>query len=197
MMGSITPLGERARGRRWSVTVAVFVTASALGGVAIGSVVGAVGSVVASGLGIRARLLAIGAAAAVGVILDAGSMGLRLPSVARQVNEDWMARYRGWVYGAGFGLQLGFGVLTVVTTSALYAALVAALLTGSLAGGLIVGATFGLTRGATILFAARVRRSDQLGRVHTQLRRWDRPARAGAFVAQGAIAVMMAAGAVR
>jgi hypothetical protein len=197
MLGSITPLGERARGRRWGVTVAAFVTGSAFGGVAIGSVLGALGSVFTSGLGVRARLLVIGAAAGVGVILEARSVGLRLPSVARQVNEDWMTRYREWVYGAGFGLQLGLGVVTVVSTSAVYAALLAALLTGSVAGGRIVGATFGLARGGTILFAARVRRSDQLARVHTLLRRWDRAARAGAFAAQGAIAVVIAAGAVR
>jgi MFS family permease len=197
MLGSITPLGERARGRRWGVTVAAFVTGSALGGVAIGSLLGALGSVAASGLGVRTRLLAIGAAAGLGLILEAGSVGPRLPSVARQVNEEWMTRYREWVYGAGFGLQLGLGIVTVVSTSAVYAALLAALLTGSVAGGMMVGTTFGMARGATILLAARVRRSDQLGRAHALLRRWDRPARAGAFAAQGAIAVMIAAGAVR
>jgi hypothetical protein len=197
MLGSITPLGERARGRRWGVTVAAYVIGSALGGVVIGSVLGALGSVVASGLGVRSRLLVIGVAAAVGVVIEADVVGLRLPSVARQVNEEWMTRYRGWVYGAGFGLQLGLGVVTVVTTSAVYAALLAALLTGTVAGGLIVGTTFGFVRGTTILSAARIRRSDQLGRVHARLRRWDGPARAGAFAAQGIIAAVIAAGAAR
>jgi MFS family permease len=197
MLGSITPLGERARGRRWGVTVAAYVIGSALGGVVIGSVLGALGSMVASGLGVRSRLLVIGVAAAVGVIIEADVVGLRLPSVARQVNEEWMTRYRGWVYGAGFGLQLGLGVVTVVTTSAVYAALLAALLTGTVAGGLIVGTTFGFVRGTTILSAARIRRSDQLGRVHARLRGWDGPARAGAFAAQGIIAAVIAAGAAR
>jgi hypothetical protein len=196
MLGSITPLGERARGRRWGVTVAAFMTGSTLGGVAIGSVLGALGSLVTSGLGVRSRFVAIGVAAALGVILEARP-GLRLPSVARQVNEEWMTRYRGWVYGAGFGLQLGLGVVTVVTTSAIYAAFLAAILTGSVAGGLIVGTTFGLVRGTTILSAARVRRSGQLGRVHDVLRRWEGPARAGAFAAQGAIAAAIAVGALR
>ena len=53
---------------------------------------------VASGLSVRASILT--------------DVGRR-----RQVNEDWMARYRGWAYGAGFGLQLGLGVVTIVTTA--------------------------------------------------------------------------------
>jgi hypothetical protein len=197
MLGSITPLGERARGRRWGVTVAAYATGSALGGVAVGSILGTLGSVVASALGVPSRVLAIGVAAALGVIVDARVAGLRLPSVGRQVNEEWMTRYRGWVYGAGFGFQLGVGVVTVVSTSALYVALLAALLTGTVGGGALVGGAFGLVRGATILSASGVRRSDQLGRVHTLLGRWEGRSRVGAVAAQGALAVVIAAGAVR
>lgn len=47
-----------------------------------------------------------------GLALDLGLGALRLPGPARQVDEDWLARYRGWVYGAGFGTQLGLGVVT-------------------------------------------------------------------------------------
>ena len=36
----------------------------------------------------------------------------------RQVNEDWIGRYRGWVYGAGFGAQLGLGFAVFVMTCA-------------------------------------------------------------------------------
>ena len=33
--------------------------------------------------------------------------GFRLPSHTRQVNEAWLDEYRGWVYGGGFGWQIG------------------------------------------------------------------------------------------
>jgi hypothetical protein len=197
MLGSITPLGERARGRRWGVTVAAYLGGTAVGGAAIGAAIGAVGGRLPSGWSVSARLLTVGAVAALGVLLDAGVLGLRLPTTARQVNEAWMSRYRGWLYGAGFGLQLGVGVVTVVTTSALYTSLVAALLTGTARGGALVGLTFGLTRGATIFAGGRIRRPDQLARVHALLSRSDRPARAGAVAAQGIVVAVIAAGALR
>ena len=69
----------------------------------------------------------IGAVALIGVALDLGWAGLRLPTVRRQVNEDWLHRYRGGVYGFGFGFQLGLGVATIVTTAAVYLTFVFAL----------------------------------------------------------------------
>jgi MFS family permease len=197
MLGSITPLGERARGRRWSVTVAAYLGGTAVGGVAIGAGIGAVGGRLPWDWSVSARLLTVGAVAAIGALFDAGVLGLRLPTTARQVNEAWMSRYRGWLYGAGFGLQLGFGVVTVVTTSALYTSLVAALLTGTVRGGALVGLTFGLTRGAAIFAGGWVRRPDQLARVHALLSRSDRPTRAGALAAQGIVVAVIAAGALR
>ena len=38
-----------------------------------------------------------------GLLLDRRVGGLRLPTWHRQVDERWLARYRGWVYGLGFG----------------------------------------------------------------------------------------------
>ena len=58
--------------------------------------------------------------AALGLAADLRLGGLRLPGPRRQVDERWLHRYRGWVYGVGFGFQLGFGLLTVVTTSTVY-----------------------------------------------------------------------------
>ena len=43
MMGSITPLGERGRGRRWGPTVGAYLVGSALGGAAAGAAAGFVG----------------------------------------------------------------------------------------------------------------------------------------------------------
>ena len=40
------------------------------------------------------------------------------PFLRRQVNEDWLTNYRPWVYGGGFGWQIGAGVTTYVMTAA-------------------------------------------------------------------------------
>ena len=62
------------------------------------------------------------------------------------MNEEWLNRYCGWVYGLGFGAQLGTGVLTIVTISAVYVSLLAALLSGSFAVGEALGAALGAAR---------------------------------------------------
>jgi hypothetical protein len=126
----------------------------------------------------------------VGVALDVGAGGLRLPTVRRQVNEDWLHRYRGWVYGAGFGAQLGAGFATIVSVSAVYLAFSAAFLASSPFAGALVGGTFGLLRAAAQFTVLRVNRVDQLASVASMLRRWDRPARR---VAIGAEATLLAA----
>ncbi len=69
-----------------------------------------------------------------------------VPSWRRQVDVAWLTRYRGWVYGAGFGAQLGFGLVTIITSTTTYAAVLLAALTGHLGAGLGVGATFGVVR---------------------------------------------------
>src|SRR5579871_5214858 len=117
MLASITPLGERGRGRRWGITAAAYVAGSLLDGTLAGALFGAVGT-----LFVSPRALTIGLAAA--IVVAAGAVDasrLTIPGVHRQVNEDWLVRYRSWVYGGGFGFQLGLGVATFVPTAAVYA----------------------------------------------------------------------------
>ncbi len=199
MLGSITPLGERGRNRRWGVTVTAYVAGSTIGGVLIGGALGALGRflIEATGWSDAVRLGLLAAVVAIGLLLDVGAFGLRLPTVHRQVNQDWMVRYRSWAYGLGFGLQLGAGVVTVVTTSAVYATLAAALLSGSPAAGALIGGVFGLTRAAAVFTVAGVRRPDQLGRVDVALRRWDARTRRAALGAGALMTVALTAGAVR
>ena len=90
--------------------------------------------------------------AAVGAIVDGRTR--RVPSWHRQVNEDWLGRYRGWVYGFGFGVQLGVGVLTIVSTAAVYLTWIAAAMTASPGRGLVVGASFGLARSVPLFGSA-------------------------------------------
>src|SRR3954451_6936135 len=178
MLSSITPLGERGRRRRWGVTVAAYVIASAAGGAAIGAAFGAVGSAVtavadpsaAATAAVLAALIAAGAA------FDLRLLPWPLPTVHRQVNENWLHQYRGWVYGAGFGFQLGLGVTTIVSTAAVYATGAAAFLAGSAAAGPAVGAAFGLARAATLLAAGGVDEPCALAVLDRRLDSWERPA---------------------
>ena len=68
--------------------------------------------------------------AAVPIASDLKLGGFRLPSHTRQVNESWLDQFRSWVYGGGFGWQIGVGLATYVTTSAVYLMIAMAALTG-------------------------------------------------------------------
>lgn len=181
MLASIHPLGERARDRRWSVTVSAYVLGSTAAGALAGGVLGALGALVDPGPGPTAALVAVLCAAA--LAFDLGIAGLRLPTVRRQVDEAWLDRYRGWVVGLGFGFQLGLGVVTIVNTAAVYLALALAALTGSIAAGAAVGATFGLVRALVILTVANVHRPDHLRAALRRTQAWrPRVARLGIAV---------------
>ena len=59
-------------------------------------------------------------AAAVTAAIDADVFGPVIPIWRRQVNDQWLARYRSWVYGVGFGWQIGVGVATYIMTAAVF-----------------------------------------------------------------------------
>jgi len=149
MLTSINPLGERARNQSFGITATAYVAASTLAGAALGALLGALGAPLAHG---RVVVGFIAVAALGGVLVDARG---RVPGPRRQVNEDWLATYRGWVYGAGFGGQLGLAFVTIVAGSVTWIAFVCALGAGSMAAGLAVGATFGLVRALPVLMMAR------------------------------------------
>jgi hypothetical protein len=181
MLASITPLGERGRRSRWGPTVSAFLLGAAGAGALAGAVFGAAGALALGDAGsagsasgdARTRLAVLAAALLLAVALDALR---KVPGPRRQVNERWLDAFRGWVYGLGFGAQLGLGVTTIVSSAATYVAMLAAFLTGSVGGGALVLGCFGLVRGLTPLAAARVRRPEQLMSMHARLERWREPA---------------------
>ncbi len=173
MLASITPLGERGRRSTWSLTVSAFAIAATVAGALAGAAVGGIGRWVLGDLGGSARLVILAAGLLVCALADA--LPGRVPGPRRQVNERWLDELRGWVYGVGFGAQLGLGVSTVITSAATYAALLAALLCGTPARGATVLGCFGLVRGVTPLIALGVRRPDQLPAMHRRLERLRRP----------------------
>ncbi len=135
-------------------------------------------------------LVALGMLA--GLVLDVRARGAGLPSWRRQVDEGWLARYRGWVYGLGFGVQLGAGVLTIVTSSTVYAVLALAAWSGDLGVGTTLGAAFGLARALPVLALHDVHRPAELHGLFRALERWSRPvdrmARGSLVVAAVAVA---------
>ena len=173
MLTSISPLGERARRNRWSWTAGWYVASSVLSAAAAGAALGEIGALV--GLPVAVRAIAWAVLAAIAVLVDVGT--LPLPTWHRQVNEDWLNRYRAWVYGSGFGAQLGLGVATIVTTAAVYLTLEAELSVGSLAGGAVIGVAFGAVRAAPILGVAKAVTFDELTARHRRLMALAAPVR--------------------
>jgi sulfite exporter TauE/SafE len=167
MLSSITPLGERGRNNRYALTAAAHIVGAIIGGAVIGAIAGGLGSPLHLSTRASAAVLAVLAVTAVVLELHVG--GLRLPTIRRQVNEDWLGAYRGWVYGGGFGLQLGMGVATIVTTAAVYLMVGIAVVTGSVVMGAAVGAMFGAVRGGTVLATAHVHDPETLRSFHRRL----------------------------
>jgi hypothetical protein len=168
MLSSITPLGERGRNNRFEVTAGFFVAGAVAGGLALGAVAGALGNVALPDEP-AAILAALAGLAVAGALLDAKVAGLRLPTITRQVDERWLHKYRGWVYGIGFGAQLGAALTTIVSSAAVYLMVLAAVGTRSALAGAIIGALFGAIRGGSLLLARRVTTTDELRRFHRRL----------------------------
>ena len=196
MLSSITPFGERGRGHRYAATCTWFVVGATSGGVALGGVAAALAAAVHFG---EASALVVGvvalAATLVAAVSDSGWAGTRVPVHFRQVNERWLDAYRPWVYGAGFGFQIGCGLATYITTAAVYLTVVLAGLTGSPALAVVVGATFGLVRGLAVTLTRKVQTPTGLLAFHQRfaaLRPWaDRGVLASMVVSAVVLAVAL------
>ena len=176
MLTSISPLGERARGQRYGLTVAAHLLGGLLGGATTGGVLGALG-----------WLLGLPLWTAVVVLTAAAVTDLRGVRVGhRQVDEDWLGRYRCWVYGGGYGYQLGLGVVTVVTSAATPALLALLVLSGAPLLGALLGGAFGLVRGLPLLALRRVDSPAALRTAAARLERLARPAAHATVVALAA-----------
>ncbi len=193
MLASIHPLGERARHNRFWITATAYIAGSVAGGVIAGGIAGAIGAVLGAMLSPGPVVVAW---LAVLICLSAALLdtsGRRLPGARRQVDDDWLHRYRGWVYGAGFGFQLGLGVVTIVTTAAVYATFALAALTGSVGTGIMIGAIFGGARAATLLASSRVVDPSGLRLLHRRLAEAAPYARIATIATLTAMAVLVIA----
>ncbi|HLM19228.1 MAG TPA: hypothetical protein VK549_15515, partial [Acidimicrobiia bacterium] len=148
MLSQLTPVGEASRGYRYRTTATWFVLGAVVGGATIGAAMAALAAGV-SAIGITSTaLLGIAAAFAVlGATIDSGVLGVAPPFFKRQVNEYWLSKYRAWVYGSGFGWQIGAGVTTYIMTAAVFVTVAFGALTVGPVAAMVLGVVFGLARG--------------------------------------------------
>lgn len=194
MLSTITPLAERAKGHRYGATCAWFTVGATLGGLALGGLAALGALLVGQAAPPPVTAAAIGLAATlVALVSDTGVAGVRLPVHHRQVNERWLDAYRPWVYGAGFGFQIGTGLATYITTATVYLGVVLSALTGDPWVALALGAGFGLVRGLAVVLTWRVTSPQDLLAFHRRLAAglpWaDRAVRASAAAAAVVLAV--------
>ena len=185
MLTSITPLGERGRGHRFWLTRTWLIIGHVVGGLALGAILALASIVVDATVGRPASTAALVAIAVATVAAVVGDLaGVVVPG-RRQVDERWLTAYRGWVYGLGFGAQLGFGLVTVVNTLLLGAVLVAGVV---LAPGeaVLLGGVYGLARGGGATANGRIRTVNDLHRLHRLLDRSERVVRLASL---GAVAI--------
>lgn len=157
MLSTITPIGERGRNNRFRSTATWFVIGAVLGGATLGLVTAALAAGVAAlelSSGVVLGIAAVGAAVA--ALSDSRVLGFQIPFHRRQVNEDWLDQYRAWVYGGGFGWQIGVGVGTYIMTAAVYLLVVLAALTANPVVAFGLAVLFGLVRGLAVLLGARI-----------------------------------------
>jgi hypothetical protein len=167
MLASITPLSEVGRGHRYRTTASWFVVGSVVGGAMLGSAVAAL-TVGVDALSFTTRE-AVGVAFGASALATASDIevrGLQLPVHHRQVNERWLDQFRPWVYGAGFGWQIGTGLATYIMTAAVYLLIVLAALTGAPWLALGLGALFGLVRGLSVFLGRRITTAAMLTAFH-------------------------------
>lgn len=168
LQAQIHPLGERSRGNVWGVTMTAFTAGSMVAGGAITSLLGFLG-----GVSIDSGESAIWIAAVLALVAGALDLSPLQPwTPRRQVNENWIGRYRGWVYGAGFGLQLGLGFAVFVMSWGYWAMLAIAFVSGSAAIGALLGATFGVGRGLLLLLSRRTTSTERLHSFHRTMMRY-------------------------
>lgn len=126
----------------------------------------------------------------IGVALIADLAGIRPPGPRRQVDENWLSRYRGWVTGLGYGLQLGSGFATIVPAFASWALLLLAAFTGPLPG-VLAGIAFGIGRSLLLLTGGRIMSTNALAARMSLFNRWQRTAAWGAGLAQGVMVLLL------
>ena len=183
VLSIFTPVGERARGRRYWVTVLWFVAGAVLGGAVLGALAAGGAALMSAqtwiGAGWAEAIAAVLFAAGAGLDLElGGDHRLALPHHRRQVNEQWLDRFRRWVSAGGFGAQIGFGLATYIMTTGVYLTVAIGVLSADPKLAFSLGVLFGGCRGLAILVGSFGTTPARLGRIHERIELLRRPVRA-------------------
>ena len=108
------------------------------------------------------------------------------------MNELWLDDYRPWVYGGGFGFQIGTGFATYIMSSALVLLVAMAALTGNPLTALALGTLFGFGRGLGVLPGARLTTPAKLADFHVAFDGRSALSRQLVIVVQYGVAVVAA-----
>ena len=185
MLSQLTPIGEAARGHRYRSTAAWYISGAIAGGATIGACMAALAVGVAALDPSTTQLLALGALFAfAGALVDSGALGIAPPFLRRQVDENWLGRYRAWVYAGGFGWQIGTGLTTYVMTAAVVVTVALGALSADPGVAFLVGVCFGTVRGAAVLLTARVRTPGELFALHRRFDALGEPVRRAVIAVQ-------------
>jgi hypothetical protein len=153
MVTTISPAVFAGSRKRWLVAAVGFVIAAAVGGAVTGTLLAALGHWIgapATSYG----MYAIVGVAVLGALHEFRLITLPLIPIRRQVQRGLRARWPLWTVALAYGVQLGAGVMTRVTTTAPYALWVAVGVLGNVQLGLVTMATFGITRAAVTMMAS-------------------------------------------
>jgi hypothetical protein len=173
MLASITPLSEEGRGHRFRHTAFWYVAGSLLGGATLGLCIAALTVAVgAIALTSHEVILVALIAGAIAVLSDTGAGGFHLPVHHRQVNERWLDCFRPWVYGVGFGWQIGTGLATYIMTAGVYLMIVLSALNREPWLSFAFGLLFGLVRGLSVCLGRHILSPETLTEFHRRFYGW-------------------------
>lgn len=196
MLSTITPLAETARGHRYAATASWFVAGAVVGGATTGLLAAGLAAVLAPLDASPAALLGVLALAALaGAAVDGGLFGRLVPFHKRQVDDAWLRQFRAWVYGGGFGFQIGTGLMTYIMTTAVLGVILAAALTATPWMAFAIVTLFGTLRGLVVLLGSRITSPMRLADFHRRFDAWREPVRLALVVVLGAVAAVAAVGA--
>ena len=191
MLSTITPVTEQGRGRTYWGTVPWYLIGALAGGATLGGAAALLSIPVgAADLAPEVALGIAGLFTVVSVFSDLGVGGFRLPRHKRQVDRFWLDDYRSWVYGTGFGWQIGVGLATYIVTTAVYVTVLIAILSGSPGEALLLGLLFGGIRGLAIFLGSGATTLDKLHALHRRITELEPGSRLVMFVVQTAVATV-------
>jgi hypothetical protein len=191
MLSQLTPVGEASRGYRYRTTATWFIVGAVVGGATLGGVMAVLALMVSSWGATSTALLGVAAGLALlGACVDSGVLGIAPPFFKRQVNEYWLGRYRAWVYGSGFGWQIGAGVTTYIMTAAVFLTIAMGALTAGPWAAFGIGVCFGTARGLAVLLTARRRTTAALFALHRRFDELGEPVRRAVIAVQLVVAIV-------